>query len=46
MAADDLQDLIRSTQSDLARAEEMSSMRKDPYRLALAALSATLGVFG
>jgi hypothetical protein len=44
--ADDLQDLIRTTQSDLARAGEMSSMRKDPYRLTLAALSATLGVFG
>ncbi len=44
--ADELQDLIRSTQSDLARAGELPSMRKDPYRLTLAALSGTLAVFG
>ncbi len=46
MPADDLRDLIQSAQSDLARAGEVPSMRKEPFRLILAALSGTLAVFG
>src|SRR4051794_27668318 len=46
MPADDLRALIQSAQSDLAQAGEMPSLRKDPFRLILAALSGTLAVFG
>src|ERR1700723_3639803 len=44
--ADELQDLILSAQSDLARAADADVLRRDPYRLILAGLSGILGVFG
>lgn len=46
MPADDLRALIQSAQSDLAQAGAMPALRKDPFRLILAALSGTLAVFG
>ena len=36
MPADDLRDLIQSTQSNLALAADAEVLRRDPYRLILA----------
>src|SRR5271166_1588338 len=46
MPADDLDALIQSAQANLALASEAPSMRRDPFRPVLAALSGTLAVFG
>jgi hypothetical protein len=44
--SDDLHASIQTAQADLARACAVPTMRKDPLRLILAALSSVLGVFG
>ena len=45
LPADDLQAAIQAAQTDLAAAAEAGPVRRDPYRLILAALSGVLAVF-
>jgi hypothetical protein len=44
-ATDELVAAVAEAQGELALAGEAAAMRRDPYRLVLAALSAALGVF-
>lgn len=45
-SSDDLQALIESARSGLTAAQDTPSIRRDPYRLVLAALSDILPIFG
>lgn len=46
MPSDELRAAIEAAQADLAQAADLPSMRKDPVRLVLMAISGTLGVLG